>query len=380
MSQAKLIIGADLVPTASNLKYFNSGDVRYLFGDDLLNVLSQAECRIFNLEVPLTDIEKPIAKCGPNLIAPASAIRGYKAIGTDILTLANNHILDQGTDGLKATCQLLEQSKIGCLGVGDTLEGAAKPYRLECGGKKIGIYACAEHEFSIVTEHSPGANPFDPLESPDHVADLKKRSDYVVVLYHGGKEHYRYPSPNLQKVCRKLVERGADLVICQHTHCIGCEEKYRGGTIVYGQGNFLFDHSDSECWQTSLLVQVNDDFSISYIPLVKKNETVRLAEGAEGKAMLADFETRSLEIKKTGVVEEKYAEFAKSMLDGYLLRISGTRKSLLFRGVNKFTGRRFGKWMLKRRYGKEVLLAVENYLNCEAHRELLLYGIRGESK
>jgi len=376
MHAAKLVIGADLVPTASNLEYFKNGNARHLLGDRLLDILKRAEYRIFDLEVPLTDVERPIAKCGPNLIAPASAVKGYTAIGTDVLTLANNHILDQGADGLKATCRLLEQSKIGFLGAGNTPEEAARPYVLESGGKKIGIYACAEHEFSIVTERSPGANPFDPLVSPDHVAELKERSEYVVVLYHGGKEHYRYPSPDLQKVCRKLVEKGADLVICQHTHCIGCEEKYRGGTIVYGQGNFLFDHSGSEYWQTSLLVQVNEDLSISYIPLVKKDETVRLAEGAEGEAILADFEKRSLEIKGPGVIEEKYAEFAKTMLDGYLLALSGTRKSLLFRGADKLSGRRLGKWMLARRYSREVLLAVENYLNCEAHRELLLYGVQ----
>jgi len=380
MLAAKLIIGADLVPTESNVEYFNRGDARHLFGDELLDILEQAEYRIFNLEVPLTDTENPIAKCGPNLIAPASAIQGYKAIGADVLTLANNHILDQGADGLSATCRLLEQNKIGFLGVGNTPEEAAKPYQLECGGKKVGIYACAEHEFSIVTERSPGANPFDPLESPDHVAELKKRCDYVVVLYHGGKEHYRYPSPNLQKVCRKLVEKGADLVICQHTHCIGCEEKYRGGTILYGQGNFLFDHSSSEYWQTCLLVQVNDDFSISYIPLVKKNETVRLAGSTESQAIMADFKKRSLEIRKTGFIEEKYAKFAKSMLDGYLLALSGTRKNLLFRGVNKLSGHRFVKWILKHKYNKDNLLMIENYVNCEAHKELFLYSVQAANR
>jgi len=372
---ARLIIGADMVPTASNMEYFNQGDVRHLVGDELLEILNQSEYRIFNLEVPLTDTENPIVKSGPNLIAPASAIKGYKEIGTDVLTLANNHILDQGADGLRATCQLLEQNDIGYLGVGNTPDEAAKPYILECGGKKIGIYACAEHEFSIVTERSPGANPFDPLESPDHVAALKKCCDYVIVLYHGGKEHYRYPSPNLQKTCRKLVEKGADLVLCQHTHCVGCEEKYEGGIIVYGQGNFLFDHSKSKYWLTGILVQVNDDLTVSYIPLVKRNETVRLAKGAEGESIIADFDKRSLEIKNSGVIEEKYAEFARSMLNNYLLTLSGTSRNLLFRGVNKLSCHRLEKWMIKHKYGKDRLLAVENYFNCEAHRELLLVGL-----
>ena len=147
----------------------------------------------------------------------------------DLLTLANNHILDQDQQGLVSTCSVLDAAGIAYTGVGQTPEEAAKPYIFECDGKRIGVYACAEHEFSIVTEHSAGANPIDLLETPDHVAALKEQCDYVIVLYHGGKEHYRYPSPNLQKVCRKLVEKGADLVVCQHSHCIGCEEKIPGG-------------------------------------------------------------------------------------------------------------------------------------------------------
>ena len=209
----KILIGADLVPTHTNIDLFAAGDVRSLVGQELFQIIDEADYRIFNLEVPLTDQEKPILKCGPNLIAPTKCISGYQALGVDLLTLANNHILDQDQQGLDSTCAVLDAAGIAYTGVGKTPEEAAKPYIFECDGKQIGVYACAEHEFSIVTEHSAGANPIDLLESPDHVAALKAKCDYVIVLYHGGKEHYRYPSPNLQKVCRKLVEKGADLVI-----------------------------------------------------------------------------------------------------------------------------------------------------------------------
>lgn len=224
-----ILIGADLVPTRSNIDLFASGDTQTLLGEELNNILQNADYRIFNLEVPLTDQEQPIPKCGPHLVAPTKCVAGYKAMHVDLLTLANNHILDQEQQGLLSTCSVLDVAGIAYTGVGQTPDEAAKPYIFECDGKQIGVYACAEHEFSIVTEHSAGANPIDLLETPDHVAALKEQCDYVIVLYHGGKEHYRYPSPNLQKVCRKLVEKGADLVVCQHSHCIGCEEKIPGG-------------------------------------------------------------------------------------------------------------------------------------------------------
>ena len=370
-----ILIGADLVPTESNKQLFINGDADTLLGNVLSRKIREADFRIFNLEVPLVDEKKPIAKGGPNLIAPTKCVEGYKAMHVDLLTLANNHILDQDQQGLKSTCTVLDEAGIAYTGVGKTPEEAAKPYIFECDGKRIGIYACAEHEFSIVTEYSAGANPIDLLETPDHIASLKAECDFVIVLYHGGKEYYRYPSPNLQKICRKLVEKGADLVVCQHSHCIGCEEKYLNGRIVYGQGNFLFDGSESEYWQTSLLVQISDNFEINYIPLKKNGNGVRCADKSEAEMILEEFRQRSAEIEDDQVLREKYAQFAASYLEYYMLGFSGIGRKLPFRLLEKLFGQRFVNWFVRQWYQKETLLAIQNYVDCEAHKELLIKGL-----
>lgn len=371
-----ILIGADFVPTESNTAYFVRGDAQHLFGEELQKLLAAADYRIFNLETPLTDTATPIPKCGPNLIASTGAVAGYRAAGADLLTLANNHILDQGEAGLRTTVETLERAGIAHIGAGDTPHAAAEPYIFTCSGRKIGVYACAEHEFSIVSDTTAGANPIDLLETPDHIAALKAQCDFVIVLYHGGKEYYRYPSPELQKICRKLTEKGADLVLCQHTHCIGCAETHAGGTIVYGQGNFLFDGSEHVCWQTGLLVRIGDDFAVSYIPLVKQGETVRLAEGEAAEKILADFSVRSAEILQDGFVAQHYAAFAGEMLEDYLRRACAHRMRLPLRICNKLSGYRLVPWLLKRRYGGVRMRVLENCLACEAHRELFLEGVR----
>ena len=378
----KIMIGADLVPTNSNEMQFNNGNRLALVGEDLHNLLKQVDCRVFNLEVPLTDVVAPIDKCGPNLIAPTSAIAGIKAIGADLFTLANNHIMDQGEQGLFSTFQTLQENGIAYVGAGETLQTAKKPFILERDGHRIGIYACAEHEFSIANENMPGANPFDPLESLDHIAELKKQTDYVIVLHHGGKEHYRYPSPNLQKVCRKMVEKGADLVICQHSHCIGCEEKWQNGTIVYGQGNFLFDNSDSEFWQTSLLIElsVENDVMLTYHPIKKRDNTVRLACGEEAEEILTAFYDRSAEIQEVGILERKFQAFSEEMFWSYIGAFHGKRtKKMWFRIINKLSGHRFTKCYLSRQYDRQALLKIQNYVECEAHREVLLESTNKEN-
>lgn len=382
---ARIIIGADVVPTKSNTGYFEKGDIDFLIGEELKEYLKKGDFIAMNLETPLTEDKNPIRKCGPNLMAGTKAIRGLQAINPYFLTLANNHILDQGEQGLCTTIATLEKAKIGYAGAGNNRVEASKPYIQDINGIRVGIYCCAEHEFSIASENSPGANPFDPLESPDHVSDLKKTCDYVIVLYHGGKEHYRYPSPNLQKVFRKLADKGADLVVAQHTHCIGCFEEYHGAALVYGQGNFLFDDSGNEGLETALLIQLDLDkadekisSAISYIPLRKTKETVRMAAGDDRKKILSEFVKRSNEIKVPGTVEKKYSAFAERMLGTYLIGLSGNRRNFFLRAVNKLSGNRFFKWYELKKYTKRDRLVCRNYIECECHRELLLYGLKME--
>lgn len=369
----KILIGADLVPTQSNFTFFAENKMESIVSGDLLKILRLADYRIFNLEVPLTDANTPIKKCGPNLSAPTNTIAGMKALGVDLFTLANNHILDQGEQGLASTIQVLKDQHIRFSGVGKNLQEASRPIIIENENEKIGIYCCAEHEFSIATKNSAGANPFDPFESFDHVQALKEKVDYVIVLYHGGKEHYRYPSIRLQRTCRKLVEKGADLVVCQHSHCVGCQEIYQQGTIVYGQGNFLFDFIDNEYWKTSLLIQVDTSKKnkIEFIPLQKEGNGAKLAANEQ---ILLDFFKRTEEIKEDGMIEKKYEAFAKEMRSYYLTTFHGHR-SFVKKALNRITKGKYYEHIAKK-YKEEDLLAIKNYIECEAHQELLLAGLK----
>lgn len=370
-----ILIGADIVPTSLNSDLFVVGDALNLLGDTLLAVLKSADYRVFNLETPLTDIVAPIKKRGPALCANCETVNAMKNMNVNLFTLANNHILDQGNSGLESTFKTLEQKGIAYLGAGKNLQKAREPYIVAINGKKFGFYACAEHEFSIATDKCAGANPFDTLESFDHVANLKVECDYVVVLYHGGKEHYRYPSPMLQKVCRKFIEKGANLVICQHSHCIGCEEKFKNGTIVYGQGNFLFDSCRGSFADQSLLIRITYDLQVEYIPLIRQNHGVRLAEGEIGKKILEEFKNRSEQIKSNDFIESEYTKFAELMIGRYLHHFSGYLHKLLYFILKKLFRPSLNKIFVKS-YNKNELLALQNYVECEAHRELLLRGLK----
>ena len=321
----KLYIGADFVPTDINRELFETSNVEALVGKELLGLFNQSDLKVFNLEVPLTDASTPIDKFGNNLKSPTKTIYGYKALEPIFLTLANNHCLDHGVEGLTTTLELLKKHDIKNAGAGANVKEAKKPFIFEKEGIRIGFYLCAEHEFTVASCHTMGANPFDVLESFDDVEALKKTCDYVIVLYHGGKEFYRYPSPMLQRYCRKFVDKGADLVICQHSHCIGSREDYGKGTIIYGQGNFIFNSESyihhKEFVKDSLLISVEatkDSFIVSEVPIRGTERGTRLATESEAMETLTEYKKRSENIRDAHFVAQAYKDFADTHVKRYL--------------------------------------------------------------
>ena len=356
----KIIIGADLVPTEENYEEFESGNIASLADERILNALKNADYRIFNNELALTDKNTPIRKAGPNIKAPTATVNGIKALGVDLLGISNNHILDHGYEGFVSTIETLNRAQIAHVGGGFDKEEAKKPYFFEKDGIRAGVYACCEHEFSWVEDYGFGANGFDPLESLDDITEAKKQCDYLIVLYHGGKEHYRYPSPHLRKVCRKIIEKGADIVLCQHTHCVGTEEDYKGGKIIYGQGNFIFakNYANIESWGEGFLVEVKIEKgknpSYGYIPYNKTEKGVKYDETGD---IIKGFKTRSEEIKTDGFIEQTFVNMAK--------------ETVVARYVRHVLG-----YMPSEEELNERLIPLFHFAECDVHHECLITGLR----
>ena len=151
------------------------------------------------------------------------------------------------------------------------------------------------------------------------IRELKKITDFIIVIYHGGKEHCRYPSPRLYNLCHEMINNGADVVLCQHSHCIGCYEEYNGGHIVYGQGNFHFCWKNmAETWYTSLLVELNieNNLQIHFIPILTKERSIEIAHGENAKLIMKEFSERNEELQN-GKWQNGWHKFCLSVQDGY---------------------------------------------------------------
>lgn len=372
-----VVIGGDICPVGRNMPYFIDGDTPKLF-NDLLNEFDKADLTIVNLECPLIRKESPILKSGPVLGADSACINGLNNAHIQIIGLANNHIMDHGAEGLRNTISVCRDAELTTVGAGENLSEAADIFIQNTNGIRIAVMALAEHEFSIATKSSPGANPLDLIEYVRNVKRHQDEYDYLIVLLHGGKEHYPYPSPNLQQTCRFMVEEGASAVICQHSHCPGCYEDYAGGHIVYGQGNLIFDSypDRQETWSkgylVSLSIKPDSTSEMEIIPYIQSDAQIgaRRLEKNEEENFRRDLENKSVLIKDDDFVEKQWKRFCEKYRYTYFSVLRGHNR--LVRGINKLL--HFTDIF----YSKNSLLTLQNVIRCEAHREVIETILSGE--
>jgi len=362
-----IVIGGDVYPKGKVESHFINGDAAEIF-NDILPLFQNADYSVVNLECPLADNETPILKDGANLRAVTKTVNGLKGSQINAVNLSNNHILDQGEEGLKSTLSTLSKHEIACFGAGKNLEEAAKAHVITIKGKKIAFLGVAEHEFTIATDSSCGANPLHVSNNVRVIRKLKKQVDYIILLYHGGKEHYAYPTPNQQDKSRFFIEEGVDVVIAQHSHIAGSYEEYLGKLIVYGQGNLVFEKLSRNyaTWFTGFLVSLKlkeNAFEFEFIPFEQANGIVgvRKLDKTQSELMIQGLINRSLNISNVDFVKAEWLKLCLEELSVYNSRLFGHNRVL--RVLNrKFN---FSNWL----YPKWKKIMIRNLVECETHRE-----------
>ncbi|GBU05934.1 poly-gamma-glutamate synthesis protein (capsule biosynthesis protein) [Faecalimonas umbilicata] len=362
----KIIIFGDICPDNNYRKIFDKGSCA--LSENILAEIKKAEYVVANLECPATNETNPIVKCGPNLRAKPGDLQVLSKAGINVLSLANNHILDYGVDAVSDTLKACHDNGFFVFGAGKNQSEAEKPLIIEISGKKVGFISFAEEEFNIAGQTTPGSALFDPYYSFDKITALKKDVDIVVVLYHGGIEHYVYPTPLLQKKCRKMVEVGADLVLCQHSHCIGTIETYHEKTILYGQGNSVFGYREgNEKWNEGLLVELDAFSSNTTFKLMKATpEGIVFADTKDEDARIDLMRKQSEILDDVTAIKDSWTTFVEENKALYYSMLLG--KNRVFNKMNRILKNK----LIDIIYRKMKQMITMNILRCDAHREVLI--------
>lgn len=364
-----MVIGGDFFVSES----FENRDI---ISNEVIELFKKADYRILNLESPICqdNSKNKIIKTGPHLRTSSDAvIPVLKSLSVDLVTMANNHILDYGIQGLEETFETLKKSNIGYVGAGNNLHEAQQPYTFEKNGIRIAILNFAENEWSIAEEDKAGANPLDIIDNINQIKAAKATHDKVICIIHGGHEYYHLPSPRMVKQYRFYADNGADAIINHHTHCIGGYEVYNNTPIAYSLGNMLFTrHSNYDSWYNGLLAHLSinnhSPIELTLIPIKQKKGSFLLTRlnGDEEKAVFKQFEGYNNIIFQDRLLRTEWDNFVLSKQ-----RITG-----VFSPLNSLPGKYLRAALMRLGannpiLSKRYLKSVFNYIRCEAHRDLI---------
>jgi poly-gamma-glutamate synthesis protein (capsule biosynthesis protein) len=276
-----------------------------------------------NCEWPLTDRGTPFpGKAGRVVRSAPGLVRTYTISGFDVVSLANNHVMNFGPEGMVQTIEILDKAGIAHCGGGADLESAHRPAIVERNGKRYaflsytsvftpGFEAGIDRPGMAVVKidanyripkrlHEVPGMPFDTDTRPnqqhaDRVADdirrAKSQSDAVIVSWHWGVSMlYQHLIPYQKTLGRLAVDAGANLVVGHHPHTIQGIELYKGKPIAYSLGHCGFDMESSSSTEDSILLEValtrNGLGEASVVPLANAVVQPKIAEGDEARLTL----------------------------------------------------------------------------------------------
>ena len=206
--------------------------------------LEAADLAVGNLETPFTARGVPAENKQYVFKAPPEYAAALRDAGFDALSLANNHILDQGLEGLEDTIVLLKEAGLSFMGAGQNEKEAFAPAMLERNGitvALIGLSRVVPEVSKKAGPKSPGvAEAYDTTRAIAAIREADEKADVVVVYMHWGLERKDHPEPYQREMGRAFIDAGADLVVGCHPHVLQGFEPYKDRWIAYSLGNFVF--------------------------------------------------------------------------------------------------------------------------------------------
>lgn len=196
-----------------------------------------------NVEGPLTNRGTPEQdKTYVFRSPPAMVSTALRTAGFNVVSLANNHTLDYGADGLTQTIEALDGAGIRHAGAGIDLLAARQPALLQANGQRVAIlaYSMTLPESFFAGENKAGTAFGHEAHVSADVMAARKQADIVLVSFHWGQEGKTTLREYQTRLGHLAIDAGANAVIGHHPHILQGIEQYKSGIILYSLGNFTF--------------------------------------------------------------------------------------------------------------------------------------------
>ncbi len=203
---------------------------------------NQFELAFCNLECPVSAIGKSTGKiyC---FRADTNFFSGVQNAGFNVISLANNHIIDWGEQACLDTRRFIEKKELFAFGAGKDQTEALQPLIVNKNGLRVAflgsVGAPLKNVIWPITKSGPGQATLAQLI--ERIDLVRNHVDYIVVSMHWGTEYEHIPRSHQITWAHALIDAGADLIIGHHPHVLQSIEIYKNRIILYSLGNFVFD-------------------------------------------------------------------------------------------------------------------------------------------
>jgi len=220
------------------------------------SILEKVREDVRSTDITFGNLECPLSTVGPHspskdllFRADPRSVQVLVDGGFDVVSLANNHSLNAGAEGLLQTLDHLEEAGIAYCGAHRDRDRSWDPSRLIVNDLTVGFMAATDLSF----QHTSWCKVDKDLSQlKAHVTAADERCDLLIISFHWGNEYQNKPTERQRAVARAAIEAGADLIIGHHPHVLQGIGSYRGVPILYSCGNFIFDQREGERMESAI--------------------------------------------------------------------------------------------------------------------------------
>lgn len=268
-----------------------------------------------NHEFCISDRGEPLQGKKYTFRAKPERIKILEEMGTDLVSLANNHVYDYGPEAMKNTADILEAAEIPYVGGGRNYEEAVRPVYYVVNGIKIGYVAATRAEKIRYTpeaeENAPGVFlTYDTEAFNEGIRRAKKQCDYLVAYVHWGTEDSDQYETYQQDMAREFFASGADIIVGGHPHVLQGIEYMEEKPVVYSLGDFWFNDETKDTGVLELDISIDGLEEMRFLPCRQQDfSTQYLKDSAEQGKLYSRLEALSpnIEIDDKGVIQKKGA-------------------------------------------------------------------------
>lgn len=280
-----LVFTGDVLLSSYVQSNYDRAGITGVLEEGLLERLNRADITIVNQEFPFSTRGVQAEDKQFTFRVNPFYVSVLQDMGVDMVTIANNHVLDFGDEALLDTMDTLEEAGILYAGAGKDKRRAMELQVMEVHGKKVGLLA-ASRVIPVpswnIENHQPGVFcTYDPGLLLGEIEKAKEQCDYLCVYVHWGIERNTTPEDYQKSMARQYIDAGADAVIGSHPHVLQGIEFYQGKPIFYSLGNFVFNQDIASTMAVQLTIDDEGENEITLIPATAAGAKTGLLEEEE---------------------------------------------------------------------------------------------------